>query len=76
VKAVASQFNVPVQIRREAYLTDPLRIQKIVDEAAGQNSLIAYMLIKPELRKALQENTRHTGLPVIDVMGPMLEGFL
>ncbi|MEW5921693.1 MAG: pyruvate, water dikinase regulatory protein [Bacillota bacterium] len=76
VKAVASQFNIPVQIRREPYLTDLLRLQKILDEAAGQNSLIAYTLVKPELRKAIREKAQVYNLPIVDVMGPMLEGFL
>lgn len=76
VKAVSSQYNIPVEIRRESYLTDKQRLQKILDEAAGQNSLVAYTLVKPELREAIKEKAKVTGLPVVDVLGPMLDAFL
>ncbi len=74
-KAVASQYNFPVQIRREPYLKDPVRLQKILEEAAESNSLIAYTLVQPELRQAIREKARQYNIPIIDIMGPMLEGF-
>ena len=75
VKAVSSQFSFPVQIRKEPYLTDPARLQKILEEAAGRNSLVAYTLVQPELRQAIREKAKHYDIPIIDVMGPLLEGF-
>ena len=75
VKAVSSQFNIPVEIRREPYLTDLVRLEKILDEAAQQNSLIAYTLIKPEFRQAIHKKAQALNLTVVDVLGPMLDGF-
>lgn len=76
VKAVSSQFNNPVKIRREPYLTDRVRLEKIMDEAAKQNSIVAYTLVKPELRKAIEKKALSCNLPVVDVLGPMLDAFL
>ncbi len=76
VKAVSSQFNIPVEIRREPYLTDRVRLEKILDEAAGQNSLVAYTLIKPELREVIQKKAQACNVPMVDILGPMLNGFM
>lgn len=76
VNAVASQFNSgEVKMRREPFLTDVDRLRKVVKEASQQNSMIAYTLVLPELRKAVVEEAEKYEIPYVDVMGPMLEAF-
>jgi regulator of PEP synthase PpsR (kinase-PPPase family) len=76
VYAVASQFNEGrVEIRRESFLDDIERLRKIVKEAAQYKSIIAYTLVRPELRKAIILESQKYNLPSVDVMGPMLEAF-
>jgi len=60
-KAAVSQFNGGnVQIRRVPYVNDPQEIVDIVDEAQGQNCIIAFTLVLPELREVLvREADRH-----------------
>lgn len=76
VNAVASQFNSGhVEIKRESFLTNIDRLKKIVKEAASQNSMIAYTLVLPELREAITDEASKFNVPLVDVMGPMLEAF-
>lgn len=76
VYAVASQFNEGrVEIRRESFLDDIERLKKIVQGAAQHKSIIAYTLVRPELRTAIILESQKYNLPTVDVMGPMLEAF-
>ncbi len=76
VNAVASQFNSGhVEIRRESFLTNVDRLKKVVRDAANQKSMIAYTLVLPELREVIIEEAGKLNVPVVDVMGPMLEAF-
>ncbi|NMB35847.1 MAG: kinase/pyrophosphorylase [Firmicutes bacterium] len=76
VNAVASQFNSgQVELHREPFLTDMDRMQEIVREAAERNGMIAYTLVLPHLRQAICQEARKYNLPIVDVMGPMLDAF-
>lgn len=76
VNAVASQFNAGrVEVRREPFVTDVERLKKIVLEASQKNSMIAYTLVMPELRKAIVAEASKYDIPVVDVLGPMLDAF-
>lgn len=76
VNAVASQFNSGrVEIRRESFLTDVEHLKEIISEAAGNRSMIAYTLVLPQLRKVIVSEAQKYNLPIVDVMGPMLEAF-
>jgi len=76
VNAVASQFNSgEVELRREPFLTDPERLKEIIKEAAQQKSMIAYTLVLPQLREIIVTEAKKYDLPIVDVMGPMLEAF-
>lgn len=76
VNAVASQFNSgQVEIRRESFLTDAEHLKELIREAAGRKSMIAYTLILPGLREVAAAEAKKYGLPIVDVLGPMLEAF-
>lgn len=76
VKAVASQFNSgQVELQREPFLSNVERLQKVVREAAERKGMIAYTLVLPQLRQAIIEEAKKYNLPIVDLMGPMLDSF-
>lgn len=73
-KAAVSQFNGgDVEIRRVPYANDPQDIVDIVDEAQGQNCIIAFTLVLPELREVLIRESDKHNIPTVDIMGPILD---
>lgn len=73
-KAAVSQFNGGnVEIRRVPYVNDPQDIVDIVDEAQGQNCIIAFTLVLPELREVLVREADKHNIPTVDIMGPFLD---
>ena len=73
-RAAASQFDHGgVDIRRVPYVNDPHEIPEIVEEASAFNSLIAYTLVLPELRKKLVQEAEKYGIPTVDIMTPMMD---
>ncbi|CCO09111.1 pyruvate, water dikinase regulatory protein [Desulforamulus hydrothermalis] len=73
-KAAVSQFNGGnVQIRRVPYVNDPQDIVDIIDEAKGQNCIIAFTLVLPELREVLVREADRHHIPTVDIMGPFLD---
>jgi len=76
VKAVASQYDSGnVEIRRVSYVSRPEKIVEVMEEAELENSMVAYTLVLPELRKTLEEEAERRNIPVADIMGPTMEAF-
>ncbi|WP_373288420.1 pyruvate, water dikinase regulatory protein [Calditerricola satsumensis] len=74
VRAAASQFNgANVDIRRVPYVEDHETLLDVVQMAKDAQGLIAYTLVVPEMAAFLREKAREAGVPVVDIMGPMLE---
>lgn len=73
-RAATSQFNSgEMEIRRVPYVKDAKYIAEIVEEASGFKSVIAYTLVLPELREALVRTAAKYNIPIVDIMGPMME---
>lgn len=69
-----SQFNHGgVEIRRVPYVNDPNDVVDILEEARGFNCIIAYTLVLPELREVLVREAAGFRIPVVDIMGPILD---
>lgn len=76
VKAVASQFNSGnVEIKRIPFINDVRMLRDVIKKAASKKSMIAYTLVLPELRRAIEDEARRMDVPAVDVMGPMMEAF-
>jgi len=74
VRAAVSQFNADiVEIRLIPYVNSPEEIASIVDEARGVNSLLAYTLVKPELRRAIETEAEKYGIPTLDIINPVID---
>ncbi|MFS8610540.1 MAG: pyruvate, water dikinase regulatory protein [Planifilum fulgidum] len=74
VRAASSQFNGDqVEIRRVPYVDDKETIAETVQAASEVRGMIAFTLVVPELQKFLIEEAERRHVPVIDIMGPMID---
>lgn len=72
-RATVSQFPVgSFEIIRIPYIQSVEQIEKIMEEAARQRSVICHTVVSPELREALTRQAEVFGIPTIDIMGPMI----
>ncbi|UFJ43142.1 kinase/pyrophosphorylase [Brevibacillus humidisoli] len=73
VRAAASQFdNHLIHTEKYPYIEDKASIDEIVDSAKESNALIVFTLVVPELKDYIVERAAAAGVPVIDVMGPLM----
>ena len=76
VKAVASQYDSGnVELRRVPFVSDVARIKDVLEEAATVNSIVAYTLVLPELRRAVEQEAARLNVPTADIMGPTMDAF-
>jgi [pyruvate, water dikinase]-phosphate phosphotransferase / [pyruvate, water dikinase] kinase len=75
VRAASSQFEVEqLEMRRVPYVVDRATIVKTVEAAREEQALIVFTLVIPELQQFLLEEAAEKGVPVVDIMGPMVAG--
>jgi len=73
-RAAVSQFNSGfIDIKRVAYVNNPVHIAEIVKEAGKVAGVIAYTIVLPELKEALVREAQTQGVPIVDVLGPMID---
>ncbi|MDB5083886.1 MAG: phosphoenolpyruvate synthase regulatory protein [Bacilli bacterium] len=76
VRAAASQFDEGrVDIRRISYVDSKDVIYKVIQSAEEENAFIAFTLVLPELREYALSVAASIGVPVVDVLGPMMDTF-
>jgi [pyruvate, water dikinase]-phosphate phosphotransferase / [pyruvate, water dikinase] kinase len=76
VKAVASQFNSGVvEMRRVPFVENKEQIKAVFAEASSCNAIIAYTLVVPELRKAMEEETLSHSISTADILGSLMGAF-
>ncbi|WP_027719090.1 pyruvate, water dikinase regulatory protein [Desulfovirgula thermocuniculi] len=76
-RAAASQFDSgAVDIHRVPFVHDVEEIIEVVREASASPSIIAYTLVVPELREALEREARRYGIPTVDILTPMLNALV
>ncbi|HWI55142.1 MAG TPA: pyruvate, water dikinase regulatory protein [Desulfobacteria bacterium] len=74
VRAAVSQFNSGfIDIRRISFVNNQAHISEIVREAKETAGLIAYTIVLPELREALVSEAEDQAVPVVDILGPMMD---
>ncbi|MGI5838623.1 MAG: pyruvate, water dikinase regulatory protein [bacterium] len=74
VRAAASQFNSGyLEIKRIPYTGTEEQIAEAVAKAAETNSIVAYTLVLPELRVAMEKEGRRQGVVTVDILGPILD---
>ena len=76
VKAVASQFNSGhVEMRRKPFIEDSSQIEEVFREAEQCNAIIAYTLVVPELRRAMEQETLRHKVCTADILGSLMGAF-
>ena len=76
-KAALSQFgDAPISMHRFPMITSASDVDAIVLAATEHPTLIVYTLIVPDVRQAMDALTEKRGIIAIDVMGPMMSGFI
>ena len=77
IRAAMVQFNSEkVEIRRIPYVTDNEYVEDIIEEAKNTaNCAIVCTIILPEVRQYLLNLAKQSNIPIVDLMGPMMDAF-
>lgn len=76
VKAVASQFDSGlIELRRVPFVTDKKQITAVLSEASQCNAIVAYTLVVPDLRRAMEEEAALHSVVTADVLGSLMNAF-
>jgi regulator of PEP synthase PpsR (kinase-PPPase family) len=74
VKAAISQFNgANFHLKRIPYVEDIATITEVISIAKINHGLIAFTLVVPEMRKHLISLAKKEGVPVYDIIGPLVD---
>jgi regulator of PEP synthase PpsR (kinase-PPPase family) len=74
-RAVLSQFpEGSVGLRRFSHVETPDSALEVMRAARDQPTMIIYTIIIPEVRDVIQARAEKHGIPLVDIMGPALEG--
>lgn len=73
VRAVVSQFDSRlIDIQKYPYIEDRTSIDEIIASAKESKAMIVFTLVIPELKAYIMEKAEAAGIPIIDIMGPLL----
>jgi regulator of PEP synthase PpsR (kinase-PPPase family) len=76
VKAVLTQFGEEdIDIHHTSYVEDEGNIDSIINEARGNESIIAYTIVIPSLKQYLDQKAQEEGVVAIDLMTPLMSAF-
>ncbi|XEC93853.1 pyruvate, water dikinase regulatory protein [Paenibacillus tarimensis] len=64
------------KLKRYGHIRSEEEIVSIVKEAAATGGFIAFTLVQPELREMMKEEAMRCGVPIVDVMGPMMQTYI
>jgi [pyruvate, water dikinase]-phosphate phosphotransferase / [pyruvate, water dikinase] kinase len=73
VRAVASQFDrFAIDVHKYPYIEDKESIDEIIASAKESKAMIVFTLVVPELKSYIVEQASRHAIPVVDVMGPLM----
>jgi [pyruvate, water dikinase]-phosphate phosphotransferase / [pyruvate, water dikinase] kinase len=73
VRAVASQFDrFAIDVHKYPYIEDKESIDEIIASAKESKAMIVFTLVVPELKSYIAEQAAKHAIPVVDVMGPLM----
>ncbi|MFB9327465.1 pyruvate, water dikinase regulatory protein [Paenibacillus aurantiacus] len=76
-RATMRQFqDQEVRLERWANIKYEEEIRQMMERAASLGSFVVYTLVLPELREMIRQESARLGVCAIDVMGPVMEGFI
>lgn len=73
-KAAISQFNGSgIGLKRYPYVEDHEHIDDVISLARLDQGMIAFTLVKPEMRKYMIDQAGKAGIRAVDLMGPIMD---
>jgi [pyruvate, water dikinase]-phosphate phosphotransferase / [pyruvate, water dikinase] kinase len=73
-KAAISQFNgSDLTIKRFPYVEDKFNIDEVLSLAKMDQGMIAFTLVKPEIRSYMAEAAARENIYAIDIIGPLMD---
>jgi [pyruvate, water dikinase]-phosphate phosphotransferase / [pyruvate, water dikinase] kinase len=73
-KAAISQFNGSGMIlKRYPYVEDREHIDEVVSLVTMDKAMIAYTLVKPDMRTYMKQKAAAEGIHTVDLMGPLMD---
>jgi regulator of PEP synthase PpsR (kinase-PPPase family) len=73
-KAAISQFNGSgMTLKRFPYVEDKEHIDEVLSLVAYDKGMIAFTLVKPEIRTYLKEKAEEEGILAVDLIGPIID---
>lgn len=76
VDAALKQFDTTEAIKKLIpNVRTSEQIEAVIDEAHKFNGIVVYTFVSPEPRQQITELSRRRGVPVVDLMGPLLTRF-
>ncbi|MED1205104.1 pyruvate, water dikinase regulatory protein [Heyndrickxia acidicola] len=73
-KAVISQFNgKDAEIKRFPYIEDFQHIDEVISLANINNGIIIYTLVKPDIRKYINNQAERYNIWTLDIIGPLMD---
>lgn len=73
-KAAISQFNGSgIALKRFPYVEDKDHIDEVISLVTMDRAMIAFTLVKPDMRAYMTERANQTGIHAVDLMGPLMD---
>lgn len=73
-KAAISQFNGSgMTLKRFPYVEDKEHIDEVVSLVTMDHAMIAFTLVKPDMRAYMKEKADEAGIYAVDLMGPIMD---
>ncbi|MCM3566583.1 pyruvate, water dikinase regulatory protein [Neobacillus mesonae] len=73
-KAAISQFNgSEITLKRFPYVEDNEHIDEVLSLVSLDKGMIAFTLVKPEMRKYMLEQAEKAGIRAVDLIGPIID---
>ncbi|WP_423799121.1 pyruvate, water dikinase regulatory protein [Neobacillus sp. SAB-20_R2A] len=73
-KAAISQFNGSgMTLKRFPYVEDKENIDEVLSLVSLDHAMVAYTLVKPEMRTYMKERTDIEGISAVDLIGPIID---
>lgn len=73
-KAAISQFNgANVTLKRFPFVEDKINIDEVISLVKLDQGMIAYTLVKPEMREYMREESIKEGIQACDLIGPLMD---
>lgn len=73
-KAAISQFNgANITLKRFPYVEDKVHIDEVIALIKLDHGMVAYTLVKPEIREYMRESALREGIQACDLIGPLMD---